>query len=230
MTSPDFAGLDRVGLNLQAVFDIDDLPAALAAEIRERYDPDCRYRQLILIGHGGKVLWDAVKASGISSPDPIDDFSIGQVARCLAGHRHAIIYPDHASQHAVGLQALGQLAGWHHASPFMVGINANWGSWYAYRVVALSATDFPTTPRRSGPAPCAACRDRVCIAGCPAGALSGPAFDLEKCIAYRRQPASRCRDTCLARVACPVGAEHRYGDEQLRHTYAISLRMIERCR
>lgn len=220
----DFTLLNEAGLNLQAIFNINDLPAELAGEIRRRFDPESQYCQLILIGHGGKGLWASVQASGICSENPIDDFSIEKVGHCLAGHRHAIIYP---AKDSVGLQALGKLAGWHHASPFMVGINAAWGSWFAYRAVALSDTDFATTAPQHTASPCEQCRDRLCIASCPARALSAEFFDLQKCIAYRKQPDSRCRTTCLARISCPVGAEHRYCNEQIGHTYTISLRMIE---
>lgn len=224
MNEADFTRLNEAGLNLQAVFNIDELPAGLATELRHRFDPESRYRQLILIGHGGKTLWASLKASGLTSENPIDDFSSEKVRQCLATHRHAIVYP---AKDSVGLQALGKLAGWHHASPFMVGINEAWGSWYAYRVVALSDTDFATTAPQSTTSPCDRCRDTPCIAACPAEALSGTAFDLKKCIAYRKQPTSRCRTTCLARVSCPVGTEHRYCDEQIEHTYALSLQMIE---
>jgi hypothetical protein len=224
MTQADFTSLNAAGLNLQAIFNIADLPAELAGEIRRHFDPKNRYRQLILIGHGGKHLWAALKDSGIASENPIDDFSSATVRQWLAAHRHTIIYPTRDS---LGLQALGKLAGWHHASPFMVGINETWGSWYAYRVVALSDTDFAPTVRQTTASPCAQCRDKPCLGSCPAGALSDDTFDLEKCIAYRKQPTSRCRATCLARVSCPVGAEHRYCDEQIAHTYTISMRMIE---
>lgn len=220
----DFTLLNEAGLNLQAIFNIDDLPAKLAGEIRSRFDPENRYRQLILIGHGGKALWASLKASGLASENPIDDFSREKLRLCLAEHCHAVIYP---ARDSVGLQALGKLAGWHHASPFMVGINEKWGSWYAYRVVALSDTDFAPTVPQLTTSPCERCRDQPCIAACPAGALSGTAFDLDKCVAYRKQPVSLCRATCLARVSCPIGTEHRYCDEQIEHTYAISLRMIE---
>lgn len=216
--------LDAAGLNLQAVFNLADLPD----EVAGRLDAMGQYQQLILLGHGGRAMWEAVRASGIVSDNPIDDFSCRVVAQwfatCLPGQRHQIVYPGPP---AIGLQALGKLAGWHHASPFMVGINATWGSWYAYRAVVLADTRFAPSQAAPGVSPCAECRRRACLAACPAGALDGAIFSLEKCLAWRKQPASPCRYTCLARCACPVAGEQRYSDEQLRHTYAISLRMIE---
>lgn len=227
MRALNATALDSAGLNLQAVFNLDDIPADIATEIRSRFDPGRRYRQLILIGHAGKTLWSAVKASGIASANPIDDFSVRTVEQWLAAQdaatRHAVVYPGDG---AIGLQALGRLAGWHGDSPLRVGISEEWGTWYAYRVVVLADSDFEPSRPLSGKSPCASCLCRACVAACPAGALADGALRLEKCVAYRKQPTSRCKDTCLARLACPVGAEHRYCEEQIRHTYSISMRTI----
>ena len=233
--------LDAAGLNRQAVFALAELPADIRASL-EGIAPLAGYRQLILIGHGGRRLWECVKASGIRSADPIDDFTVRTIAQCFTAHlpdnRYQLLYP---SRHPLGLQQLGALAGWHHASPFRVGIDAEWGSWSAYRAVVLADTRFPVQapvdPRaspcfcgRSTPTsghPCHSCRTQDCIAACPAGALSDGQFKLERCLAYRKLANSVCRTTCQARLACPVGAEHRYTNEQISHSYRISLRMIE---
>ena len=229
MSVGDFSALDRAGLNLQAVLDIDALPAEMVAKLRQCHDPAHRYRQLILIGHAGKTLWNAVRAAAITSENPIDDFSVQTVERWFATHfadsAHAIIYPGESP---VGLQALGKIAGWHHASPFMIGISDTWGTWFAYRVVLLADTDLQPTVAVREESPCKRCADRVCIASCPAGALDGGTFVLEKCVSYRKETASRCKATCLARVSCPVGSDHRYCDEQITHTYSISMQTIAR--
>lgn len=228
MTAWNVAALDRAGLNLQAVLNLDDLPPAVLADIRTRFDPGQHFRQLILIGHAGKALWAAVKAAGMVSENPIDDFTIRTVEQWFGdqypGHRQQIIYPG---DDAVGLQTLGKLAGWHHASPLMLGISEEWGTWYAYRAVLLADTDLAPTQPLAGESPCGGCREKPCIACCPAGALAPGAFALEKCVGFRKQPSSPCQTTCLARVACPVGSGHRYCDEQIRHTYGISLKVIE---
>lgn len=225
MSAVDFSALDAAGLNLQAVFDL----AALPAEMRAQLDPAGAYRGLILIGHGGRTLWERVQAARLPSAHPIDDFTRATIAAWLAGQlpgvAHALAYPGDG---AVGLQALGRLAGWHHDTPFRVGINAAWGSWFAYRAVLLVAADPPPTPAMAGESPCTACAGQPCVAACPADALRGPEFSLAKCIAYRRQPDSRCRVTCVARTRCPVRPEHRYDDAQIAHSYVRSLAMIEK--
>ncbi len=210
------------GLNRQHVFVLADLPPA----VRHGLQPRPGERRLILLGHAGRHLWDCVQASGIGGEHPIDDYCRQTVARLFAehlpGHRYRLLYPGSAP---VGLQALGQLAGWHHASPFMVGVDAEWGSWYAYRAVILSTADFAPMPVVERRGPCLDCRDRPCIAACPAGA-AGDNFRLDRCADERLRPASPCARGCLARSACPVGAEHRYAEAQIRHSYSQSLPML----
>ena len=227
MISADFTALNDVGLNLQAVLDLDALPAEMLAELRRRHDPEHRYRQLILIGHAGRSLWRAVKAAGIRSENPIDDFSVKSVEQWFSSHfansAHEIAYPGDIQ---IGLQALGKVVGWHHASPLMIGISKTWGTWYAYRVVVLAATDLLPTPVLKSESPCVRCPDKDCVASCPGGAMDGGILILKKCLGYRQEASSRCKVTCVARVSCPVGSEHRYDDEQLRHSCSISLKMI----
>ena len=93
--------------------------------------------------------------------------------------------------------------------------------------MVLVDTDLPATVPMSGESPCAGCADQTCVTACPAGALDECEFSLQKCIAYRRRPESRCRITCVARTSCPVRPEHRYTDAQIAHSYSRSLAMIE---
>lgn len=220
----DFGLLDEAGFLLRAVFDVAGFPEHVRATLGEA----SRFRQLILIGHGGRTLWECVKVAGLQSEHPIDDFTRATVGRWLAeqlpGVAHELIYPGDGP---VGLQALGRLAGWHHDSPFRVGINAEWGSWFAYRAVVLADSDLPPTVPMAGESPCASCSAQPCVSACPADALSDADFSLQKCIAYRRQPDSRCRITCVARTSCPVRPEHRYDDAQIAHSYSRSMAMIE---
>ena len=107
MTNSDFAALNDTGLNLQAVFDLDELPVDIGEELRRSVDPAHRYRQLILIGHAGTTLWNTIKDAGLVSENPIDDFSVDTFRRWLAdrfpGSRHHILYPGDIQ---VGLQAI----------------------------------------------------------------------------------------------------------------------------
>ena len=215
------AFLNEHGLNRQAIFDVADLPENIRNKLSTKNG------QLILIGHGGKRLWEMVQAAGQTGSDPIDDFTVATIqcwfADFLPGQPYQILYPG---DQPIGLQALGKLAGWHQPSPFMVGIDSEWGSWFAYRAVVLADTKFQPSQPVDRNNPCGTCQQKVCISSCPAGALDQAEFSLQKCLAYRKQSFSKCQFTCLARVSCPVGSEHQYSAEQLHHTYSISLRYI----
>lgn len=217
--------LDDAGLNRQHVFDLADLPAAVLATL----DVQAGEKQLILLGHGGRRLWDRVQASGMAGDDPIDDYSVRTIRRWFAQElperRFRILFPG---PRIVGLQTLGTLAGWHHPSPLMIGVDTEWGSWYAYRAVVVADTGFAPSPRREGRSACPSCLAPPCIQACPAHALAGGRFDLEACSRYRLGPDSPCATGCLARQACPAGSEHRYDPAQIRHSYAHSLAVIQR--
>ena len=219
----DFAA---AGLNRQHVFALADLPADLRAALPAQLDE----QRLILLGHAGRRLWDCVQAAGTGGRHPIDDYCRQSIARLFAehlpGHRYRLLYPGETP---VGLQALGKLAGWHHASPFMVGIDGEWGSWFAYRALILCTADFPPTAAAERCNPCRDCHQRPCIAACPAEAAGDP-FRLDRCIDQRLRPNSPCALACPARNACPVGAEHRYSSAQMRHAYALSLATLRRWR
>lgn len=227
------ATLNDAGLNCHAVFDIAALPPALRAQLFESCPPAAGFKQLILIGHGGRTFWQALQASGRELvrnevDHPVDDFTVATVQEFLhtefAGVGYEIVYPG---SYTVGLQALGQLAGWHHPSPFMVGINASFGSWFAYRALVLANTDLPVSTPVASDSPCASCSAQPCVRKCPAQALDGGQFHLQKCLSYRRQAGSACKKTCIARVSCPVAGEHRYTTEQMHYHYGRSMKVID---
>ena len=214
------AALDLAGLNRQHVFDL----AALPDDVIATCSDVTGYRQLILLAHGGRRLWERVQASGSGDEHPVDTYVEDVVRRwcadTLPGRRTRLLYPGAAP---VPLQRLGALAGWHHAAPFMVGVDPQWGPWWAYRAALLADSDFCPSRAVDRTAPCAGCADKPCIAACPAGAMDEGRFALATCLAFRRRSDSPCAFTCLAREACPVGAEHRYDAAQLRHSYGQSL-------
>lgn len=221
--------LDEAGLNRQHVFDLGQLPADLLAPLSMAPHE----RQLILFGHAGRRLWQRVQADTSLSAHPIDTYSVRTVERWLAAAlpraRYRFVYPQGLpkGQH-VGLQRLGSIAGWHHASPFMVGVDAQWGSWFAYRAAVITDTDLPPSPAQDHAHPCHSCQAKPCISACPAGALDSGTMDFDACQRQRLADHSPCAVGCLARQACPVGAEHRYEDSQIRHSSAGSLQAMRR--
>lgn len=219
-----FSALSTQGLNLHAVLDLAALPVNL--RLLQPGDADQGYNRLWLVGHQGPWFWRSLRAAGVQGAHPVDEHTTRLVQGWLAQHlpqgAWRLVYPG---PQVANLQTLGTLAGWHHPSPFRVGVDAQWGSWFAYRALVLLQADWAPTPRRVQPSPCQTCSHRACVAQCPVGAL-GERYALDTCLDHRLAPESSCADRCLARNACPVGAEFRYDDDQTAHHYTQSLHFI----
>jgi len=232
-THPFFSNSELLthGLNLHAVLAIDSLPEELHAMLNQACENLDRYQRLVLIGHGGRDLWNAVSAQvlEVESDDPIDTFTVETLTAFFTKHapemRYIFLYPGAS---VVPLQQLGELAGWHHPSPFRIGVNSEWGSWFAYRALLLIDAPLDVSQPITQTSPCERCASTPCISACPADALSDSEFSLQRCIDFRLLPDSPCRECCLARLACPVGESHRYPDAQVRYHYSRSLRDLER--
>lgn len=218
------------GLNLQAVFNINKLPSEILARLSDLVDELADYKHLIVFAHGGKLLWQQLKESPQYSEDPIDTYSESQIRQYFStAHPSASIRFLYPGNDPVQLQTFGELAGWHFKSPFMVGINDVWGSWYAYRAVVLTDLDSLATQQLGDHVyqpPCDSCEGKPCIEACPPKAVSESGLDMSLCIRYRKSENSECKVTCLARVNCPIGTEHRYSDEQIKYHYQCSLDTI----
>ena len=219
--------LNNAGLNLFAVFNIQDLPQAIQTSIQEVNDDS--YQQLMIFGHGGKTMWQALQDSPFKSDkDPVDNFSLQAIQRYFErehqGAHYQVIYPS--EQDLIPLQKLGALAGWHHESPFRIGINQEFGSWFAYRVVVLANTNLELTQPITTASPCENCVDKPCIPACPAGALKRGKLSLQTCINYRLEEHSKCQATCLSRITCPIAQNNRYTKKQISYHYGVSLETI----
>jgi hypothetical protein len=230
VTQAGFEMLRKAGLVMQATFPVGVLPAwaveplaAVGVEVEE-------FQTLVLLGQGGTMFWDYIQQLGADSEHPFDDVSQELAAIFVAdylGSPHwQVVYPGPAP---LPLGRLADLAGWGRASPLGLTINDEYGLWLAHRVAflvdaALSATEPPTFPH-----PCATCVGHPCLAACPVGAVDlVAAFDVTTCTGFRVLDDSICAHQCLARLACPVGARHQYGPEQMTHHYASGLASIRR--
>jgi epoxyqueuosine reductase len=225
--------LNQQGLNLQCVFNISQLPADMRTHLETLLPNLKQFSQLILLGHGGRKMWDSLphdawKQGNHMGHNIVDDNTVAHIkAWCqqqLPGKSYDIAYPSNTP---IGLQALGTLAGWHFPSPFMVGINNLWGSWFAYRAVVLCDSDFAVTEKLKTHSPCDSCHSKICIELCPAQACSVDKFDMHACLSYRQSEHSKCKSTCLARVGCPVAKPHKYKKQQMQYHYGVSMKMIE---
>lgn len=217
------------GLNMLSVLSSAELPAAFNAAMQQAQIEWRDYPSLILIGHSGNVLWQRMKERGVQEPDPVDTFSLFCIKQLINiymdGCPHIVLYPGKIP---IPLQQLGALAGWHHRSPLGVGVNELYGPWFGYRAALLAKAKLPVDVSVPGKSPCDQCVHKPCINNCPAKALSpADSPDVNVCIDYRLHNSSPCELQCLARLACPVGQNYRYNDEQLHYFYRRSLASIK---
>jgi epoxyqueuosine reductase len=233
--------LAQKGLLLQAVFDISQLPLTLSSFLQPRPHYS-KYNQALLIGNAGPQLWSEFKQFLSSEntpkgskdfPDPFDHFSAKLIEEHLEqtypSLKYARLFPVFNEERnlPVGLQQLGMLAGWHHESPFKVGINSIYGSWFAYRGFYLIEGGFKPTAKLEADSPCINCETKPCIQACAGNALEQGTLDLPSCLNYRRQDTSRCELTCEARLACPVRLEYRYSQQQINYHYGQSIKLLK---
>jgi len=221
------------GLNLNHVFEINQLPSSILAILEKENKDLHKFNQLILIAHGGKTLWNSIPQKLLStskeqSSNPIDNFTTDSINTWFEQNhseiKKKIIYPPSQS---IPLQTLGQLAHYHFTSPFLVGINNLYGSWFAYRALVLSKSNFTNPEKEKTHSPCVTCRSKICISKCPAQACDETAFNMKACLNYRLKEHSLCEHTCQARVSCPESTEHKYSTEQIQYHYQRSLNMIK---
>ena len=217
--------LKENGLNLFAVINCADLPTPTTKFMMGSGIPVADYRRLVLIGHGGKCMWDKLHSADIQENDPIDSYSTSLTQRFISKHLNDAtvlwLYPD--SRYIVPLQQLGEIAGWCSPSPLGSGISSEYGVWFAYRTAFLIDEDLPLRSQSPLPSPCDSCLEKPCIVNCPALAVQSDGFELERCAQHRLALHSPCAEKCLSRLACPVHTEHRYSAEQIKYHYRQSL-------
>ena len=230
------SGLDRLnaaGINLVAALPLDELPSSVQSVLDEEGIVSAGHCRLVLLGNGGGRLWDVIqtdKQRWMRGDAPIDTFSAIQAEtfarRTLNDPDWRLIYPGPTR---LPLQTLGEIAGWAHESPLGLGIHPGYGLWWAYRAAFLTNRPLPRLAAADSAHPCSTCRDKPCIAACPAAALSAAAaIDLVACSRHRLKDDSSCSHGCLAREACPIGREHRYSRAQIQYHYAHSLTTVKR--
>ena len=220
--------LADAGLNLFAVLDCAALPAGVATTMTAAGIPLDHYSRLVLTGHGGRRFWQKLEEFGWHTVDPVDHYSLAVTQHFIDDYLGTppvlLIYP---AEYLLPLQQLGELAGWSHPSPLGLGINPVYGLWFAYRTAFLTNDQLPLTQSPVTQSPCATCAGKPCITACPAGAVQNPGqFNMSACATFRLGARSACGDRCLARMACPVGPQHRYTLEQIQYHYRHSLTEI----
>lgn len=214
------AALDPHGIMLRGVasFDAGEGPPL---------DDGVSARSVVLLGNVGGSIWPHFSRwrQGYDGADPLDTWSkslILPLARALGAAAYFPSDPPYQpfQQWAMRAEDL-------RPSPLGILLHRRYGLWHGYR----GALGFPFeidsehAGDEAGPEN-AGGWEEACAAACPAGAVTAAGFDALRCHRYLSSAAGEA--TCMAggcavRNCCPVGAEYRYPEDQLRfHMAALT--------
>lgn len=221
--------LNECGFNLVAVLDCANLPSDTREQLARENINVADYRRLVLIGSSGGHVWDQLQIGWMDRANPFDEYSVAVaeqfIHECLDDAPSQLFYPGPSR---VSLIRLGELAGWSHPSPLGLGINPEFGLWFAYRAAFVTAAPLPVTEPSKSMHPCESCADKPCISACPAKAVrANSAFDITACYTFRVSPNASCVDRCHSRMACPIGREYQYPLAQIQHHYDLGRRVAD---
>ncbi len=194
---------ERAGLAMQGAFALDE---------DERRGGLSGVTTIALLGLAAGRGWATFAASPEArdgAVDPLDRWS-RRVAGALAAELGAhALYPFGGPPHWP-LQRWARRAEPMHVSPHGLLIHPTYGLWRGYRGALAFAERIVIAPRAAVASPCETCVARPCLSACPVGAFSADGYDVAACAAHLRREAGRpCLEGgCLARRACPVGAEY----------------------
>jgi hypothetical protein len=194
----------------------------------ERTGPLADIRTIALTGFAGRGGWDAFAASpeaADGAADPLDRWS-RRVIDALARELGALSFFPFGGPPVLPFQQWARRAEPVHPSPIGVLIHPVFGLWHSYRGALGFREALAVWEPRSAASPCDSCSGRWCLSACPVGAFSAAGYEVAACEGHlKRAEGADCMERgCLARRACPVGAEHVYGPEQANFTMRAFLR------
>jgi ferredoxin len=204
-----FAGIRRIGLVPRGALELED---------GERTGALAGVRMIVLAGMAGRDGWSAFAASPEArdgADHPLDRWS-RRVIEALARELGAKAFFPFGGPPFWPFQQWARRAESVHPSPIGLLIHPRYGLWHSYRG-ALGFYEKLAVPEPPAvPSPCESCSGRWCLSACPVGAFSAAGYDVAACVGHLKSAAGAdCMAAgCLARRACPVGAEHAYGPEQ----------------
>ncbi|MEM5474159.1 ferredoxin [Hoeflea sp. AS60] len=207
-------------------------PAAGAAPMLASGKPAT---SICLIGHAGGGFWPVFDTWLQGHPgfaDPLDTWSktvVGPIAASCGGEA---VFPSDRPWHP--FQQWAMTAEGLKPSPLGLLIHPDYGLWHGYRG-AILFDDVAFAGEGAAPDlavetgmlhPCDTCTGKPCLSACPVEAFTPAGFAVSACRDYLKLDKGKqgcMKSGCLARDACPVGRNYRYGGEQIRfHMAAYS--------
>jgi hypothetical protein len=173
---------------------------------------------LVLLGFVGHAQWPGFERSAEAAdgaPDPLDRWSRRVVRALAAALGGSALFPF-GGPPFLPFHLWARRAEPVFTSPLGLLIHPVHGLWHSYRgaIAFAERLDLPAT--RDPGSPCDSCAGRPCLSACPVGAFTGTLYRVGECVAHLRTAAGTdcLSGGCLARRACPIGEESRYGDAE----------------
>jgi hypothetical protein len=175
-------------------------------------------RTLLLFGFVGAAQWPAFAASPEARDGkrhPLDRWSRRVLTALGAQFAAAPLFPFEGPPYWP-FQAWAQRAEPVFPSPLGLLIHPMFGLSHSYRGALAFATDIEPPAMTRLVSPCESCVSKPCLTACPVEAFSATGFDVDVCADWlrKREGAACLGGGCLARRACPVGADYAQALEQ----------------
>lgn len=173
-------------------------------------------RSVILVGNAGAAYWRHFSrwraAEGASIANPLDTWSRMVIEEAADAVGARVVMPN--DRPFLPFQQWAMRAEGLKPSPLGLLIHPRFGLWHAFRGAVLLDVEIPIQAIAEVNHPCDLCVGKPCLNTCPVGAYSVEGFAYEACLAHvRGGEGAACRTGCVARNACPNGAEWRYPAE-----------------
>lgn len=177
---------------------------------------------VVLVGNAGSEMWAAfatatTPALRYDEANPLDNWTRDILDKAAGVLGCRALYPFTGPPY-LPFQQWALRAGEVFMSPIGPLIHPVFGLWHAYRGALVFSERLPLPDPQPSTSPCETCRDKPCLAACPADVFASGQYDVPACVGHVDSTAGKeCRTAgCLARRACPVGLQYAYGPEQAR--------------
>ena len=191
---------------------------ALRLDEAERRGATAAFATIVLIGMAGREGWRAFADAPErrdSAPHPLDRWSRRLISGLACACGGQALYPFDGPPY-LPFQQWALRADPVHISPLGMLVHREYGLWHSYRGALAFQEEFRIPQIVAEESPCEACVSRPCLSVCPVNAFSSLGYDAPRCAAHLKSDdgADCVTSGCLARRACPVGADLRQDDDQ----------------
>ena len=169
---------------------------------------------VVLVGNAGSAMYERFAAERDPSRDLMDDWCRDELTPLAENLGAKAVFPFDKPPLPFLRWAQAAKAGF----PSRLGMNIHpeYGLWHAFRAALIfpDVLDLPAPGRAEHP--CESCIDQPCLSTCPVSAFTadsaGTNYDVDGCASHllSGNDATCNEDGCLARIACPVGADYKY--------------------